>query len=136
MNDGYFIRIIYSNSLFILNGINLCIPLHDIILEKYYNKYKCSFSIAQHQELIDQLKLIEEHLLIKTNIKNKTPQLKIHDQIKNGNIKLFLDNVFFHDKMQSKNYFILKISGVWETETHFGLTYKFIKTLGGVITHP
>jgi hypothetical protein len=75
-------------------------------------------------DLITQLHQIEERLLMKINIKNKIPQMKIHDQIKNGNIKLFIDNIQY-DKT-AKNIFILKISGIWETETHFGLTYKFL----------
>ena len=36
MNEGNFVRILYSNPLFVLNGINLLIPLHDINIEKYY----------------------------------------------------------------------------------------------------
>jgi len=124
MNDGFFIRIIYSNGFCILNGINLLIPLHDINLEKYYNKYKCTFSIQQHMELIHQLHNMEERLLAKINIKNKIPQMKIFDQIKNGNIKLFIDNLQY--EKTGKQIFVLKISGIWETETHYGLTYKFI----------
>lgn len=124
MNEGYFIRIIYSNMLFVLNGINLFIPLNDVAFDKYYNKYKCSFSTANHKELIEQLRIIEEKLLIRSNIKYKIPQYKINDQMKNGNIKLFLENV---NEKPSNNYFILKISGIWETETHYGLTYKFLK---------
>lgn len=124
MNEGYFIRIIYSNTLFILNGINLFIPLNDVAFDKYYNKYKCSFSTVNHRELIEHLRIIEEKLLIRTNIKYKTPQYKINDQMKNGNIKLFLENV---NEKPINNYFILKISGIWETETHYGLTYKFLK---------
>ena len=133
MNDGFFIRIIYSNSLFILNGINIHIQFNNVIFDKYYNKYKCSFNIMQHKELIDKLRNIEENLLRKINI-NKQAQYKINDQIKNGNIKLFLENIN-HEKKDNINHekkdnncFLLKISGIWETETHYGLTYKFLKT--------
>jgi len=123
MNDGIFIRILYSTSIFVLNGINLLIPLHDIIIEKYYNKYKCIFNVTTHKEIIENLKIIEEGLLKKYNIKNKIPQYKINEQFKNGNIKLFLENA---DKLSNSN-FMLKISGIWETDCHFGLTYKFLK---------
>jgi Zn-dependent M16 (insulinase) family peptidase len=123
MNEGNFIRILYSNSLFVMNGINLLVQLSEINVEKYYNKYKCTFNTVQHKELIDKLKQIEDGLLRKCNIRNKLPQYKINEQIKNGNIKLFLEN---DDKAINGN-FMLKISGVWETETHFGLTYKFLK---------
>jgi saccharopine dehydrogenase-like NADP-dependent oxidoreductase len=123
MNEGNFIRILYSTSLFVMNGISLLVTLYDINIEKYYNKYKCTFNTIQHKELIDCLRNIEEGLLRKSNIKNKIPQYKINEQLKNGNIKLFLDN---NDKLINGN-FMLKISGIWETESYYGLTYKFLK---------
>ena len=46
MNESSFIRIIYSTPQFVLNGIYLLLILNDIICEKYYNKYKCSFNIC------------------------------------------------------------------------------------------
>uniref|UniRef100_A0A6C0IER1 Uncharacterized protein n=1 Tax=viral metagenome TaxID=1070528 RepID=A0A6C0IER1_9ZZZZ len=122
MNEGNFIRILYSNSYFVLNGIYLLITLTDIICEKYYNKYKCIFNISQHKEYIDSLKIIEENLLKKVDITGKIAQYKIYEQIKNGNIKLFND---IGNKTTCS--FILKISGIWETHTNYGLTYKFIK---------
>ena len=123
MNDGMFIRILYSTPLFVINGINLFIALNDIITEKYYNKYKCCFNPLNHKEMIDNVKQIEENLLKNVNIKNKIPQFKIHEQIKNGNIKIFSENI---EKINN-NLFMLKISGIWETDTHYGLTYKFSK---------
>jgi len=123
MNDGNFIRIIYSTPLFVLNGIYLSVNIGYISIEKYYNKYKCIFNVTTHKEIIENLKIIEEGLLKKYNIKNKIPQYKINEQFKNGNIKLFLENA---DKLSNSN-FMLKISGIWETDCHFGLTYKFLK---------
>ena len=117
-------RILNSNSLLVLNGISLLIPLHEINIEKYYNKYKCTFNTLMHKDLIENLRLIEESLLRKYNIRNKIPQYKINEQFKNGNIKLFLDNNI--DKLSNGN-FMLKISGIWETDTYYGLTYKFLK---------
>jgi hypothetical protein len=72
--------------------------------------------------LIDNLKIIEDDLLKKVDITGKLPQYKIYEQIKNGNIKLFND-------VGNKPFcsFILKISGIWETQNNYGLTYKFIK---------
>jgi len=123
MNEGNFVRILYSNSLFVLNGISIFIPLRDIVVEKYYNKYKCVFNATLHKDLIEQMRLIEEGLLKKYNIRNKIPQYKINEHLKNGNIRLFLENA---DKIINCN-FILKISGIWETDNYYGLTYKFIK---------
>ena len=122
MNDGYFLRIIYSTPLFILNGIYISININHITIEKYYNKFKCSFDIHIYKDLIEQLYVIEDNIIKKINIKSKIPQYKIHDQLKNGHIKIFSENI---DK--NNNLFLLKIAGIWETDLFYGLTYKFIK---------
>ena len=122
MNDGNFIRILYSSINFTLNGIYLLINIHDIMCEKYYMKYKCTFNVFNHKDMIDNLKVIEEDILKKYEIKEKVPQFKIYEQLKNGNIKIFSE---INNKSSAS--FILKISGIWETHTSYGLTYKFIK---------
>jgi len=122
MNDGYFIRIIYSTPLIMINGIYILININHTTIEKYYNKFKCVFDIAIHKDLIEKLHIIEENIIKKINIKGKIPQYKIFEQLKNGNIKIFSDN---NDKIT--NTFLLKIAGIWETDTYYGLTYKFIK---------
>lgn len=122
MNDGVFIRILYSTNNVVFNGIYLIISINNITSEKYYNKYKCSFNIENHKELIEQLRKIEDGILKKIDIKNKTPQLKIYDQIKNGNLKIFNEVI-----NKDNSDFILKISGIWETQFYYGLTYKFNK---------
>ena len=130
MSDGFFIRIIYSTPTFILNGINLYIILNDINLEKYYNKYKCFFNnnMIQHKKNLENIQKIEENLLKKINIHNKIKNYKIYDQLKSGNIKFFFENNNNEiNNINNINYFLLKISGIWETETHYGLTYKFVK---------
>jgi hypothetical protein len=121
MADGNFIRILYSTPNVALNGIYLLVNFHDITSEKYYNKYKCSFNVSNHKDIIDNLKIIEEDIL-KKHRTNKIPLYKIYEQIKSGYIKIFSDvgNV-------QNCFFILKISGIWETPQNYGLTYKFIK---------
>jgi len=122
INDGSFIRIIYSTPLFALHGIYLLIPLKDIVIENYYNKYKCSFQVDAHRGLIEQIQQIEESILKHANIKNKLPQYKVYEQFKNGNIKIFSDAL-----TAENNLFMLKISGIWENTLYYGLTYKFLK---------
>jgi hypothetical protein len=121
MNNGNFIRIIYSTSFFILNGIYISMQINYTSVDKYYNKFKCSFDSNQHKELVEKLKIIENGLLKKSCILGKIPQYKIYEQLKNSNIKVFSDSF---DKIG--NTFLLKIAGIWETETEYGLTYKFI----------
>ena len=78
MNEGNFIRILYSNYNLTLNGIYLLITLNDILSEKYYSKYKCTFNPVNHKELISKLKIIEEELISKYNFVDKIPQFKIY----------------------------------------------------------
>jgi hypothetical protein len=120
MNEGKFIRILYSTHNIVLNGIYLLIHINDITCDKYYNKYKCNFNTIHNKDIIDNIKAIEENILRKIEIK-KIPQLKIYEQLRNGNIKLF------NEVNKSFCSFILKISGIWETQFNYGLTYKFIK---------
>ena len=104
MNNGNFIRIIYSTSLFILNGIYINISINYTSVDKYYNKYKCSFDINQYRDLIEKLRILEEGLIKKISILGKAPQFKIYEQLKNGNIKVFSET---SDKIG--NTFLLKI---------------------------
>ena len=122
MNEGNFIRILFSTHNFILNGIYLLITFNDISCEKYYTKYRCCFNVNTHIDIINNLKNIEENILKKYENINKLPQYKIYEQLRNGNLKIFTD-------IGNKTIcsFILKISGIWETEDKYGLTYKFIK---------
>lgn len=119
IDDSYFIRILYSTHNVVINGVYLLITLNNITCEKYYNKYRCCFNPNNHKDIIDNIKKIEENILSKYDNK-KIPNFKISEQLKNGNIKLFnLINT-------SDSSFIVKISGIWETQCNYGLTYKFI----------
>ena len=122
MNEGSFIRLLYSDSNCILNGVYLLFTINDVVCEKYYSKFKCTFNTLNYKSLIENIKLIEENLLKKCRVINKIPQYKINEQLKNGNIKIFNDI-----GNKSSCSFILKISGIWETFSNFGLTYKFVK---------
>ena len=122
MNDGNFIRILYSTPFFILNGIYLAVIMNQLSVERYFNKYKCAFDIANNMETIYRIKHIEETILSKIKINGKIPHYKVYEQIRNGNIKVFADNI---DDVTNK--FLLKIAGIWETDYSYGLTYKFVK---------
>jgi hypothetical protein len=100
----------------------LLITLNDILSEKYYSKYKCTFNPVNHKELISKLKIIEEELISKYNFVDKIPQFKIYEQLTNGNIKMSVDI-----GNKSSCNLILKISGIWETQEKYGLTFKFMK---------
>jgi len=128
MNDGNFIRILYSTSLFVLNGIYLTFNINNSTIEKYYNKYKCCFDVNENINTIDNIKNIETNILKKINIRDKIPQIKITEQLRCGNIKIFSEQEENTYNNETKNnQFLLKIAGVWETDLYYGVTYKFIK---------
>ena len=100
IDDSNFIRIFYSTPYIIFNGVYLLIELNDVIFEKHYNKYKCVFDITNNLTLIEKIRSIEEEILKKYELRQKNPQYKIYEQIRNGNIKIFGD----HLKIYNRNH--------------------------------
>ena len=124
MEDSKFIRIIYSNVNLILNGVYIEFDfVNDVTCENYFNKFKYSFDVNSNKDLINKIKTIEEQIMSKLSI-NKTPKYQIYEQLNTGNLKLFTPSLY-----KNSRYFILKISGFWETDIKYGLTYKFINGL-------
>jgi hypothetical protein len=119
VQNGKFIRILYSSPFVCLNGVYVFIHLQNITVEPYFNKFKCSFDSFSHQKLIQDIFAMEESILKKNALPNKIPLFKVTEQFKKGNIKLFSDCI-------PTGPFVLKISGIWETETHYGVTFKFL----------
>ena len=141
MTEGNFIRILYSNQFITFNGVYLLIHLLENFNESpstlssslsHFNKFKCTFNTTIHKEIINQIKVIEDSILSKVNIINKTKLYKIHEQLCTGNVKLFTDTSANHGQAHvnttssSSSSFILKISGIWETKYQYGLTFKFL----------
>jgi hypothetical protein len=101
MNDSSFIRIIYSNKDFLLNGIYLKINILNELSAKH--------------EILEVMETLEKNILKKYN-SNKIQTIKLKDQL---NYLVNKNNLITY---------ILKISGIWETNSIIGLTYKFIYT--------
>ncbi len=121
IQEADFIRIIYSTSTMSLSGVYVRIRINELSCDKFYNKHRCIFDIVSHADLITKLGFLEESILKKLRVENKTPQYKLYDQLKVGNIKVNEHIEETHDVE-----FLLKISGVWVTDNKYGLTYKFI----------
>jgi hypothetical protein len=122
MENSNFIRIVYSNSLFILNGIFIIFNLQLLGIEKTFNKYKCIFDTNKNMYVISRLCATEKDILQKINIKDKKPVYKISEFLNNGFIKTFNELMC----NENENQFIVKIYGIWENNYEYGLTYKFI----------
>ena len=126
IDNSNFIKIMFSNNDLYLNGVYLLIELENVSLEKYYNKYKCVISENStiNNNIFQFMYKLEHELLHKYN-NNKNKKLIITNQLKQNNIKLFIENKNIKETMYSKLQFCLKISGIWEKNDEIGLTYKF-----------
>lgn len=124
MNEGNFIRIVYSNSLFVLNSIILTIQLHITHFEKYFNKYKYVFdcNYENTKKEIEKISAIEKQILDRIPFPGKRPNYRISQQLSYGNIKFYTEALPFDE--DQKIY--IKLSGVWETEQEYGISFKFI----------
>jgi len=119
--NSFFIKLIYSIPEVSLNGIFLLINLKNKNITKDYNKYKIIFNVCENKDIIQRIELIEKTILHKINVVNKTPRLSIYEQFKNGHLKLNLNN----DSYNQNDLCILKLSGIWENSTEYGVTFKY-----------
>lgn len=122
IKDSIFHRIILSNSTISMNNINVVLNLSNVMVEKYYNKYKCSIDINNYsfQKIID----IEDKILSSINIFNKNKKLNIVEQLNTGHLRIFSEREL-ENRLYNNFNIILKISGIWETEDEYGITFKF-----------
>jgi len=119
INDSSFIRILYSNKDFTLNGIYIKI---DFIKTINSNKF---LENSNNLTILKYIENIEKYILNSYN-KNKKHSYKIHEQI------AYLSSKICNScSNKGKISYIFKVSGIWETNTLIGITYKFID-----INHP
>lgn len=96
-------------------------------LYPYKSVYKFDPNLEDNRETVVMLCMMEEQILeYYKNMWNvqKTNVYNLKSSLLNGNIKI-------HDEMDASAYrhpneYILKISGVWETNMNVGLTFKFM----------
>lgn len=125
IENSIFSRIIYSDSIMCTTGLFIKIPLKIELLERFHNNYKCSFTIQDNEKTITELEKIERNILNLVNIKGKKVKYGISNHLRCGTLKFYTNHLDNHVLGQ----YILKISGVWETERNYGVTYKILDIL-------
>lgn len=116
-NNNNFIKIFYSNKYFFLNSIYVKLNLTNLKI----NNNKIFFD---NLENLEKIKNLEEFILNNINIRKK-PIYKLSN---------LLDNKFLKYGENINNYNILKISGIWETNDNYGITFKVID-FNNIINH-
>lgn len=124
LNNGEFYRIYYSNELFTTNGLYILFNFKNIKIDKYFNKIKCIIERKINLDLIKVIQLIEHEIISLSPVKNKIPKFRIEEQLNQNFIKIFGDYNNLQKQYDSINI-MLKISGIWADETHYGVTFRF-----------
>lgn len=111
-----------SNNIICMNNINIKIELSNVLIERYYNKYKCTIDMLS--QYFKNITDIEKSILSSINIEGKHKKLNIFEQLNTGSIRIF-SNLELDNKVYNNFVVILKISGIWETHDEYGITFKF-----------
>lgn len=122
MENSKFIKLVYSTEDIIVNGLYLLMNISITSKENYFKKMKYNFDLNNNKELLGNLFRIEQEILMNYNIPKKTKKLNIYESLSTGSLKIYP----FPESNKSSNNFILKISGVWENEREYGLTFKIL----------
>jgi len=126
IQNGYFRRIIYSNEFMTLNNLIVHLNVSNAKIQKYYQKYKCYINESIYESM--QMLVDLEHFILNNTGKNdKIQKANLLEQVRNGFVKFFNhqsseQNVEYHTNFTLQ----IKISGIWETDTEYGITYKIV----------
>jgi len=127
ITNSFFYRLYYSDNEFISNGVVIVFKLYDVSFEKYFNKNKLIFNNKKNISNIQKLNLLENELLSALDLENKEKKCLIKEQLDNHFLKIINDRSNTLKNIDNCNI-IIKISGIWESKTEYGLTFRCIKT--------
>jgi hypothetical protein len=137
--QGIFTRLIYSTPLFSINSMYYVFHVTTMHTEHFYNKAMYHFN--PNQPGLSKMKELETSILAmyESNMKTtKMVQHKIRHILNSGNLKIFKNTDGTDANASNVNKYIppsfkkntvtlcLKIIGIWESNTEYGLIYKFI----------
>lgn len=127
--DGTFTKLIYSDSSLVLNGIYIHVPF--VPYNIYKNNNKTTFYISPinstNMNIIGRICDFEYRLMNKFKEHSggkKRIIYSIQEQLKSLCFKTFREGGY--DDMSYTH--TLRISGIWETNTAIGLTFRFNST--------
>jgi len=147
--DGYFTKIIYSNQLFSTNGLFFLFPVLLDRIELIMDKRIARFQPYSRQNvmLIQQMVQIESLLIdLYKTMQNchKNPSFILAKQLYSGSLKLYREHVASMNSVENRLHvlsnppedllhlpppssaiqYVIKITGIWETNFEVGITYK------------
>jgi len=133
--DGEFSKIVFSDEMISLNGLFLDCSLYTQPIDKFQKKNMIWFQ-PYH---VNNLNTIQSFCVLEREIleyykdytaSKKIPSFILHNQLYSGNARINKNQSHGEIFNQLDAKYIIKISGVWESEDRFGVTYKFQGTQG------
>jgi len=132
--DGNFSKLIFSNEWFVMNGIYILFPIEHNGSEIIMNKTQIRFNPFQQYNQI----VINEFSKLEKNILEYYRQIRgcnckivplLHKQMMIGFMKTNKEykKQFSINENNRNIQYVLKISGIWETQEEIGLTYKLFE---------
>ena len=113
MHYKHFYKIVYNTGIFTLNTIIIDVTLTQYNIHKENNLYKISFMIDPIY--IEKIKVFEQELLEKMNhCVNKKLSLSFNKYV----------NKLIYTTSNPNIKVLLRISGIWESDTQIGITSK------------
>jgi|AntAceMinimDraft_18_1070375.scaffolds.fasta_scaffold21607_2 hypothetical protein len=125
IENSLFIKIIYSNNNIMTAGLFILVSLKNITKELYFKKIKITYDNNINTTMLNRIYVIETEILNKYNSTKKQKKL-LYETLSSGVIKLYPNKE--DDILNISNSFTLKISGIWESDTEYGITYKLLCT--------
>lgn len=123
-----FVNVLYSSMIGTFNNITLVFTLQDYNVGEYFNKYRCDFIPNAHNVSVLKHLIQIEHAILdrfRSHSSSKPSYTIKEHSLLNNRIKLHsVASKCSQDNVASGD-FVLKISGLWETEQEYGLIYKF-----------
>lgn len=127
--DGFFTKIIYTHSYFTMNGLYFYFPIQHSYIEPMKDKYYVHFdpNLTQNKAIMDILFKLETQILLHYASfvnRRKASNMTMYKHLLKGKFRIHEPSpVSSLDVSQ----YILKISGIWENENEFGVTYKWLE---------
>lgn len=144
--DGKFTKLLYSNEYALFNGLYILCPIiRNVSNTSYKNNFTFHPHISNNLMIIQQLSHIEKKLITfykQYNTCNKKHVYSLQNQLYSGTIKVYQDivknnsltkyeaNMDMHNLNEClflQSFYVIKISGIWETSDTIGITYKFLE---------
>lgn len=115
----------YSTDKYTLSNLYIFVPLTSFSIEKQGERHILKYELEHNTDVIQRLKMIEEHILLQGRI-SKIPNHKLYKQFQKQTFNVFTTPCNFKTiggNTAAQGIYI-KMTGLWENETDYGLVYK------------